>query len=416
MKFKSKILLVVYLALALFLTPYIIVSSADNPPMPGMPHAFWGTVKNQNGENIPDGTIISATVDSEIYYSTVMNGLYGWNETHQLSNPPFQIEDAENDNDGKTIHFYVGGVDTSQTFIFHNGEETHIDLTIDDGSNGGNGDNNVTPPIPPGESAPVANSGGPYFGCVNRSISFDGSSSTDSDGTIISYEWIFGDGNSGSGITIDHAFSEVGNYIVNLTVTDDDGLTSSDTTTAFIKDDSDDDGWTDEEEERYGSDPFNSSSYPIDTDGDTFPDVVDSDDDNDGLDDNEENIVGSDSLNNNDVTIIIFQEITFYFVDTDADGQPNVYFNKEDDSFSYLEESGEPGIFYVDVDNDNTTWEYIYDSTLGTISIYDESKIDTNGEIENNIIMIIVLLIIIVVILIIIFSKFGKRKSGGKGK
>lgn len=65
------------------------------------------------------------------------------------------------------------------------------------------------------------------FTCTGLSCSFDGSGSTDSDGTIASYAWNFGDGTTGSGVTVSHTYAAGGTYTVSLTVTDDDGATGS---------------------------------------------------------------------------------------------------------------------------------------------------------------------------------------------
>jgi PKD repeat protein len=62
---------------------------------------------------------------------------------------------------------------------------------------------------------------------VGQPIQFDASGSVDYDGTITSYEWDFGDGNTGSGVNPSHAYSEVGSYTVILTVTDNDGRTGA---------------------------------------------------------------------------------------------------------------------------------------------------------------------------------------------
>jgi PKD repeat protein len=57
--------------------------------------------------------------------------------------------------------------------------------------------------------------------------SFDGSTSADADGTVASYAWAFGDGTTGTGRTVDHAYAKAGTYAVSLTVTDDKGLVSA---------------------------------------------------------------------------------------------------------------------------------------------------------------------------------------------
>ena len=49
---------------------------------------------------------------------------------------------------------------------------------------------------------------------------FDATASHDPDGTIASYQWSFGDGYSGSGVTKTHSFPSVSTYTVTLLVTD----------------------------------------------------------------------------------------------------------------------------------------------------------------------------------------------------
>jgi PKD repeat protein len=63
--------------------------------------------------------------------------------------------------------------------------------------------------------------------CTGSICEFDGSESSDIDGTIASYAWQFGDGTSGSGPTPHHAYAVGNRYVVSLTVTDDTGTTGA---------------------------------------------------------------------------------------------------------------------------------------------------------------------------------------------
>jgi DNA-binding protein len=69
---------------------------------------------------------------------------------------------------------------------------------------------------------------------VGQQIIFTASSSYDPDGNIVSYDWDFGDENSGSGVNPSHAYAQDGTYTVTLTVTDNDGATDSNSTTVVV--------------------------------------------------------------------------------------------------------------------------------------------------------------------------------------
>lgn len=84
------------------------------------------------------------------------------------------------------------------------------------------------------DKSPIANSNGPYTGYIGQAVTFDGAGSYDPDGTITNYTWDFGDGTKGYGVNPTHAYTTVGDYIVNLTVKDDYEVKDSDTTTAVI--------------------------------------------------------------------------------------------------------------------------------------------------------------------------------------
>ena len=62
---------------------------------------------------------------------------------------------------------------------------------------------------------------------VGSFVQFDASASVDADGTIVDYDWDFGDGTSGNGQVIWHRFTAGGSFQVTLTVTDDDGASDA---------------------------------------------------------------------------------------------------------------------------------------------------------------------------------------------
>jgi len=72
--------------------------------------------------------------------------------------------------------------------------------------------------------------------CINQPVTFDASASTPNGGTIISYEWNFGDGNitTTNNPTIIHTYNTIGNYTVTLKVTDSEGLWDTETKTIRI--------------------------------------------------------------------------------------------------------------------------------------------------------------------------------------
>ena len=69
---------------------------------------------------------------------------------------------------------------------------------------------------------------------VNQPATFDASGSSDPDGNIVSYEWSFGDGSTGTGMTEPHTYTSDGTFTVTLTVTDNDGHKDTATKTIII--------------------------------------------------------------------------------------------------------------------------------------------------------------------------------------
>ncbi len=139
------------------------------------------------------------------------------------------------DSDG-TIASYAwtfgdGGTSTvaSPSHTYVTAGNYNATLTVTD-NNGATGSSSVAISAssagnqPPTASATAA----PTSGKAPLVVAFTGSG-TDSDGTIASYAWTFGDGGTSSAQSPSHTFASPGNYTATLTVTDNGGTTGSST-------------------------------------------------------------------------------------------------------------------------------------------------------------------------------------------
>jgi hypothetical protein len=97
---------------------------------------------------------------------------------------------------------------------------------IDSGGATGSASITLTVTKTSGNINPIARLSGPSQVEALVAADFDGSASSDADGTVVAYKLDFGDGTapvSGSQSVVSHAFAAVGNYTVTLEVTDNSG-------------------------------------------------------------------------------------------------------------------------------------------------------------------------------------------------
>ncbi len=92
----------------------------------------------------------------------------------------------------------------------------------------------VTAPVSTNNAPTAAISATPVSGTVPLTVTFNGGGSTDSDGSISSFVWNFGDGSSATGPTATHTYTTAASFTATLQVTDNQGAkgTASATITA----------------------------------------------------------------------------------------------------------------------------------------------------------------------------------------
>lgn len=85
-----------------------------------------------------------------------------------------------------------------------------------------------------GNKPPKADAGPSYEVAVGETLKFDGRDSTDPDGEITNFKWVYGDGDGGNGKRPEHSYDEAGTYTATLTVTDDEKAKDSDSATVVV--------------------------------------------------------------------------------------------------------------------------------------------------------------------------------------
>ena len=93
----------------------------------------------------------------------------------------------------------------------------------------------VTAPTTTNKPPQAVISATPTSGSAPLTVTFNGGNSTDSDGTISSYVWNFGDGGTASGKSVTHTYTSAATFTASLQVTDDKGATGAATVVITAK-------------------------------------------------------------------------------------------------------------------------------------------------------------------------------------
>jgi len=289
-----------------------------------------------------------------------------------------------------------------------------------------NHNSGYTPP-----SAPIADAGGPYESYVGIGITFDGSRSTEA---ITSYEWEFGDGSTGTGVSPTHVYTAVGKYTVNLTVIGPGGTDTNVTYTTIVEKpnlppthpevDGTQDGTKDTE--------YNYTALSTDADNDTIQYIFNW---NDGKTSTTEfllngtsttqthswtsagvytiTVKASDNKTESGTTEyivlidtwLIDDKIKGHLIDNDSNGIYDLFHNTSSGEETDVELQ-EDSTYLIDDDNDGK-WDYIYDPETDILTDY----VETDNISDLFLCALGAFAILVIIILIVIFWVKKKDKK-----
>lgn len=172
----------------------------------------------EGGYTIPVGTMIDPDGFKVFYKKNTSISLNNTGDSVVLKNPSGTTQDR----------YDYTSVSTDQSF------------SRDDNSSASAWVGNYAPTpggtnLAPFNQYPIANAGSNITNAKSgENISFNGSASSDPDGSIASYQWSFGDGSTSSSAQTTHSYSSAGTYTVTLTVRDDDGASTSSSITVSV--------------------------------------------------------------------------------------------------------------------------------------------------------------------------------------
>ncbi len=193
------------------------------------------TIENEDGLEATDTVTISVEGDpnekpTARISASVTSGLI-----------PLEVNfQGEDSSDDKSIikyewDFKDGGKSTvvNPSHIFETAGEFNVSLTVTDQEGLTDTKTILITTESPNEAPTAKATATPTSGDAPLSVSFRGANSTD-DKEVVSYEWDFGFGNPSTNKNPSRTFQQPGEYVVVLTVSDEEGLTDTDTVTITV--------------------------------------------------------------------------------------------------------------------------------------------------------------------------------------
>ncbi|MBS3749835.1 MAG: hypothetical protein KGY67_09110 [Candidatus Thermoplasmatota archaeon] len=187
------------------------------------------------------------------------------------------------------------------------------------------------------------------------------------------------------------------NYKISAYDIHDNGDETSEKELLVVNEDEEEDDESEEEEE---AEPEDEETEEQESEDDSEDTPEDQDSDDDGIPDEVEDTLGSDPKNDSDV--IRVEELDGYLVDTDNDGEPDMFYEKSNETVATLM-IGDDGIYHIDVNGDGTI-DYSYNVTTRSITAFeDQDKPDSTPGFSTALFFISLFAIVILV--------FDRRKN-----
>jgi hypothetical protein len=204
------------------------VDTHDGTTFDGMSPSLYGQMNSVTGMFYAGGRLYYTLANDPNLYSRWFSpdsGIMDETTTTATSSVNFSTADGMFLS-GNTLYVVNGSNGSMYTASFANGVVSGTATLVNGPSTGGPNWSNRSlffDGAPPADIPPTA-----VFtsSCPDNGCTFDASGSSDPDGSIASYSWDFGDGNSGTGVNPHHTYSAGGQYSVTLTVTDNQGAQS----------------------------------------------------------------------------------------------------------------------------------------------------------------------------------------------
>lgn len=118
------------IAASVVMTILLLASATVVEAAPPLPSSFHGIVKWDNGNNVPEGTIVSAWING-VKYAETESQMDSGDSVYAIDVPGDDLETpgVEGGVEGDSIVFKVGDSTASQTGTWHTGTDVELNLT-----------------------------------------------------------------------------------------------------------------------------------------------------------------------------------------------------------------------------------------------------------------------------------------------